>query len=101
MTKFEHLHSLGVRGFGVFIDDMSYTPSGSMQAHLANEVQIRLRNTYNNTSDAEEHVSPLFFVPTAYALNYGASSTLYELKNVDSELHLPVMTAFRISVTPL
>ncbi|WP_288739909.1 beta-N-acetylglucosaminidase domain-containing protein [uncultured Coprobacter sp.] len=86
MTKFEHLHTLGVRGFGVFIDDMSYTPSGNMQAHLANEVQIRLRNTYNNTSDTEEHVSPLFFVPTAYALNYGASSTLYDLKNVDSEV---------------
>lgn len=85
MTKFEHLYSLGVRGFGVFIDDMSYTPSGSMQAYLADETQKRLRERFV-TDDPDDEIAPLFFVPTAYALNYGGSYTLNDLKSVDSEV---------------
>ena len=85
MTKFDHLHSLGVRGFGVFIDDMSYTPNGDMQVYLANQTQKRLRERFA-TDDPDDEIAPLFFVPTAYALNYGGSYTLYDLKNVDSEV---------------
>ena len=85
MKKFDHLYSLGVRGFGVFIDDMTYTPSGDMQAHLANEVQVKIRERYT-TDNTDDQVAPLFFVPTAYALNYGASYTLNNLKKVDSEV---------------
>ena len=85
MTKFEHLYSLGVRGFGVFIDDMNYTPNGSMQAHLADRTQKRLRARFV-TDDPDDEIAPLFFVPTAYALNYGGSYTLYDLKNIDSEV---------------
>lgn len=85
MTKFEHLYNLGVRGFGVFIDDMNYTPSGSMQAYLADETQKRLRERFV-TDDPDDEIAPLFFVPTAYALNYGGSYTLNDLKSVDSEV---------------
>lgn len=85
MKKFDHLYNLGVRGFGVFIDDMTYTPSGDMQAHLANEVQVKIRERYT-TDNTDDQVAPLFFVPTAYALNYGASYTLNNLKKVDSEV---------------
>ncbi|MFA6871906.1 MAG: beta-N-acetylglucosaminidase domain-containing protein [Bacteroidaceae bacterium] len=88
MDKFAHLHQLGIRSFGVFIDDMTYTPSGGMQAYLANEVQKRLRSTYNSTSEMLEQVTPLFFVPTAYALNYGSSSTLNALKEVDAAVEI-------------
>lgn len=84
MTKFEHMHSLGVRAFGVFIDDMSYTPSGDMQARLADQTQKKLREKFN-TDDANR-VAPLFFVPTAYALNYSGSYTLNSLRSVDSEV---------------
>lgn len=86
MAKFEHMHDLGIRGFGVFIDDLNYTPSGSMQAYLADQVQKRLRTTFNSGGDESEYVSPLFFVPTAYALNYGGSYTLSDLQGVDSEV---------------
>lgn len=82
MTKFAHMYSLGVRGFGVFIDDMSYTPAGNMQAYLADQTQKRLRETYG------DEIAPLFFVPTAYALNYGTSSTLYSLAEVDEEVEI-------------
>lgn len=82
MNKFAHMYSLGVRAFGVFIDDMSYTPPGNMQAYLADQTQQQLRSTYG------DEVAPLFFVPTAYALNYGMSSTLYNLADVDEEVEI-------------
>ena len=85
MTKFDHLYSLGVRGFGVFIDDMSYTPSGDMQAHLADETQKRLRERFV-TDNPDDEIAPLFFVPTAYALNYPGSYTLSSLNSIDSEV---------------
>ena len=85
MTKFDHLYSLGVRGFGVFIDDMSYTPSGDMQAHLADETQKRIRERYT-TDNPDDEIAPLFFVPTAYALNYPGSYTLSSLNSIDSEV---------------
>lgn len=82
MDKFAHMYSLGVRAFGVFIDDMSYTPSGNMQAYLADKTQQRLRETYG------DQVAPLFFVPTAYALNYSMSYTLRDLASVDEEVEI-------------
>lgn len=85
MTKFDHLYSLGVRGFGVFIDDMSYTPSGDMQAHLADETQKRIRERYT-TDNPDDEIAPLFFVPTGYALNYSGAYSLTSLKSVDSEV---------------
>ena len=50
MNKFDHLYGLGVRGFGVFIDDITYTPSGNMQAYLADQVQKKLKEKYNTVS---------------------------------------------------
>ena len=87
MGKFEHMYELGMRGFGIFIDDMNYTPSGDMQAYLADQAQKALVTKFNGAGVADEDkVSPLFFVPTAYALNYGASYTLSSLKSVDKEV---------------
>ncbi|HIY49944.1 MAG TPA: beta-N-acetylglucosaminidase domain-containing protein [Candidatus Barnesiella excrementavium] len=85
MAKFDHLYSLGVRGFGVFIDDMSYTPNGYMQAHLADETQKRIRERYT-TDNPDDEIAPLFFVPTGYALNYPGAYSLTSLKSVDSEV---------------
>ncbi len=86
MDKFDHLYGLGVRGFGVFIDDISYTPSGTMQAYLADQVHKKLQAKYNTATTTEnDKVTPLFFVPTAYALNYGGSSSLTSLKTVDPD----------------
>ena len=64
---------------------MTDTPGGEMQAHLANQVQLKIRERYA-TDNIDDKIAPLFFVPTAYALNYGASYTLRYLANVDSEV---------------
>lgn len=85
MTKFDHLYDLGMRGFGIFIDDINYAPSGAMQAYLADQAQKKLREKYGADA-SKEPVSPLFFVPTAYALNYGGSGSLNSLKSVDQEV---------------
>ncbi len=85
MDKFQHLYDLGIRGFGVFIDDMRYTPSGNMQAYLANTTQVQLREQFPSKTP-EDKISPLFFIPTAYALNYSTSSTLTSLASVDKEV---------------
>ena len=47
----------------------------------------KLKEKYNTVSATkDEMVCPLFFVPTAYALNYGGSYSLNSLKSVDSDV---------------
>lgn len=41
---------------------MTYTPSGDMQAHLANEVQVKIRERYT-TDNTDDQVAPLFSSP--------------------------------------
>lgn len=86
MVKFDKMYNLGVRGFGVFVDDMTFTPSAEMTAYLPAQVQAKLKEKYN-TSDAtaEERVAPLFFVPTAYSIAHTLSS-LSQLGSVDSDI---------------
>lgn len=86
MNKFDHLYKLGVRGFGVFLDDMNYTPSGSMAAYLIQQANKQLKEKYNgNEIETTDKVAPLFYVPTQYALNYG-TYTLTALKEIDPEI---------------
>lgn len=88
MTKFAHLYQLGIRHFGVSIDDMSYHPSN--QATLADKAQVKLYERFNTTGVTPENkVGPLLFVPTQYALNYG-TSTLSDFKKI----HKDVLVAF-------
>ncbi|MEG1905094.1 MAG: beta-N-acetylglucosaminidase domain-containing protein [Bacteroidales bacterium] len=86
MNKFDHLYKLGIRGFGVFLDDMNYTPSGNMAAYLIQQTHAQLKEKYNgNEIEANNKVAPLFYVPTQYALNYG-TNTLTQLKDIDPEI---------------
>lgn len=88
MEKFDHLHKLGIRHFGVSIDDMSGHPYN--QSDLADKAQVKLYEKFNKTGVSEEDkVGPLLFVPTQYALNYG-TSTLSSFKNI----HKDVLVAF-------
>ncbi|MEG1685407.1 MAG: beta-N-acetylglucosaminidase domain-containing protein [Bacteroides sp.] len=88
MHKFNQLYQLGVRDFGVSVDDMNGHPSS--QATLADKVQRKLYEKYNvNGASAEAKVGPLLFVPTQYALNYGTSA-LPAFKNI----HKDVLVAF-------
>ena len=86
MDKFDRMYNLGVRGFGVFIDDMSFVPSAEMTAYLPAQVQAKLKAKYNtSTATAEEKVSPLFFVPTAYSIAHTTSS-LTQLASIDKDV---------------
>ena len=63
MTKFEHLYNLGVRGFGVFIDDMNYTPSGSMQAYLATRPRSGCANASSPTTPTTKSLPSSSYLP--------------------------------------
>lgn len=85
MEKFDHLYQLGIRHFGVSIDDMSGHPS--TQADLANKAQVKLYEKFNTDGvTPEDKVGPLLFVPTVYALNYGSNYILNNFKNVHQDL---------------
>ncbi len=87
MTKFEHLYSLGVRHFGVSVDDMSGHPSN--QGELAHQVQLAIDEKWNKSGVADaDRVGPVLFTPTVYALNYGASYVLSSLSSIDSKIDI-------------
>ncbi len=86
MEKFHHMYDLGIRGFGVFIDDIfDNPPSGSKQAHLATRTQERLREEFPS-QEAADKISPLFFIPTTYVYTSWTASTLSYLRNVDADV---------------
>ncbi len=88
ITKFGYLYDLGVRHFGVSVDDMSGHPS--TQGELAAKVQAKLDELYNtSTASSDDRVGGIIFVPTGYALNYGgASSVLMQFADVDSKINV-------------
>lgn len=87
MTKFEHLYSLGVRHFGVSVDDMSGHPSN--QGELAHQVQLAIDEKWNKSGVADaDRVGPVLFTPTVYALNYGASYVLRSMSSIDSKIDI-------------
>lgn len=86
--KFDALYKLGIRHFGVSIDDMNGHPYN--QSELADKTQTKLYEKFNKTGVTEDDkVGPLLFVPTQYALNYG-TGTLSAFKNI----HKDVVVAF-------
>lgn len=86
MEKFGKMYDLGVRGFGVFIDDIAYAPSAQMTAYLPEQLYAKLKEKYNGSGSApEDRVSPLFFVPQQYSLDAGSSS-LTSLNTIDPDI---------------
>ncbi len=88
MTKFADMYALGIRHFGVSVDDMSGHPS--TQGQLAAMVQAKLDEAYNTASVLPEaRVGGLLFVPTGYALNYsGATSVLSQFASVSGNINV-------------
>ena len=70
MSKFEKMHALGVRHFGVFVDDVSIPSSDAdMQKNATRltELQRAIENKWNKVgAAAEDTVRPLHFVPQIY-----------------------------------
>ena len=79
MTKFEHMYDLGVRQFGIFVDDIDMSTAAAtcdMQIYMLNQAQEKLYDTYNTEGTAaEDCVKPLFFTPAWYTTGSGGAST--------------------------
>lgn len=94
MNKFEHMYDLGIREFGIFVDDIDLGAAyrdRANHAKLIDKVQKALEEKYNTeTAAPEDRVKPLYFVPSFYAFNFGSASQrdayLRELKNVDEDI---------------
>ena len=71
MAKFESMHELGVRQFGVFVDDVGVPSDPAIMKLCAdnlNELQQRIDDKWNKKGAAATNtVKPLHYVPQLYA----------------------------------
>lgn len=73
MTKFNRMYNLGVRQFGIFVDDVGLPASDkyTLNATRLTEVQRALETKYNIEGAApSDTVKPIHFVPQAYAAGF-------------------------------
>lgn len=74
MTKFESMHSLGVREFGVFVDDVGVpkkVEEMEICARNIDQLQKRIDARWNGKeTPATDRVNPLHYVPQLYAYSW-------------------------------
>lgn len=74
MGKFDLMHELGVRGFGVFVDDVGVPydePRLTLCANRLTELQERIDLKWNGPeAAASDRVEPLQYVPQLYAFSW-------------------------------
>ena len=77
MSKFEKMHNLGIRHFGVFVDDVSIPSSDAdmkKNADRLTELQKKIESKWNyEGAVAEDTVRPLHFVPQIYCNSFASS----------------------------
>ncbi len=82
MNKFKMMHKLGVRQFGVFVDDVSIPSSDEdmkTNADRLTELQKTIETTFNKAGTAAtDTVRPLHFVPQIYCRDFAASQDQFE-----------------------
>ena len=93
MAKFADMYDLGVRQFGIFVDDISNSEAArtcDMQIYMLNTTQERLYETYNGEGTAaEDHVKGLFFTPAWYTTrSSGASTYMPKFRNVHEDIEI-------------
>lgn len=93
MTKFAHMYDLGVRQFGIFVDDIDMSTAAStcdMQIYMLNQAQKKLNDTYNTDgAAAEDRVKPLFFTPAWYTTgSSGASTYMPKFRALDKDIEI-------------
>ncbi len=70
MSKFEGMHQLGVRQFGVFVDDVGVPSDPAIMRLCADNLtalQQRIDDKWNKKGVAADTVKPLHYVPQLYA----------------------------------
>lgn len=74
MTKFDYMYDLGVRQFGVFVDDVGVpteTEIMNLCAKNITELQHRIDNRWNkDATTPTDTVKPLHYVPQLYAYSW-------------------------------
>lgn len=74
MKKFEAMHALGVRQFGVFVDDIGVPDKDSilkLGADRLTDLQKRIDHKWNDVGSAPaDTVKPLHYVPQLYAFSW-------------------------------
>ena len=96
MTKFESMYGLGVRQFGVFVDDVgvpSETEIMDLCSKNITDLQHRIDNRWNIEGAAPaDTVKPLHYVPQLYAFSWATpekTKTFFEsLKSTPSKLNI-------------
>ena len=82
MGKFEKMHALGVRQFGVFVDDVSVPSSDAdlqLNAQRLALLQERIEQKWNTPDAAPaDTVRPLHFVPQIYCRSFASSEDQYK-----------------------
>ena len=78
MSKFEKMYSLGIRHFGVFVDDVGIPSSDAdmkKNADRLTALQKRIEEKWNTEGSApEDTVRPLHFVPQIYCNSFASSA---------------------------
>lgn len=100
LPKFQSLYELGVREFGIFMDDITIgegLAQKNTQPHLIDQTQKRLYEVYN-TADAKEEdkVKPLFYTPTWYTYGLGYADMQNECMTAfkNANVHEDVVLCF-------
>lgn len=77
MSKFQKMHTLGVRHFGVFVDDVGIPSTDAdmkKNADRLSELQTAIENKWNvEGAEATDTVRPLHFVPQIYCNSFASS----------------------------
>ncbi|MCF0176440.1 MAG: beta-N-acetylglucosaminidase domain-containing protein [Bacteroidales bacterium] len=79
MSKFQKMYDLGVRQFGVFVDDIGVPvdqPTLELNAQRLSEVQNAVEERWNKVYDSPaDTVKPVNFVPQLYAYSWVSAET--------------------------
>jgi hypothetical protein len=98
LRKFSHLYSLGVRGFALFVDDIDLQEAyvgSEMQARMVDLIQKGINRAYRSPDmPSQDRVTPLFYVPSYYALDFGEKEkrehNLTCLQSVDPDVVITI-----------
>lgn len=95
MGKFESMHSLGVRQFGVFVDDVGVPDDDAILnlcAKNLTDLQSAIDKKWNEKEDPRSNVKPLHYVPQLYAFGWASKENgerfFSSLKSVPEKVNI-------------
>lgn len=107
MTKFESMYSLGVRQFGVFVDDVGVPTEVEVMntcAQNIDQLQKMIDKRWNGEGTAAaDRVKPLHYVPQLYCYSWGSAQTVKNffgsLSKTDPKINIYI-TGYKVWSVP-